>query len=139
MHRSDRGIPRLIPNYGPVRPYTAPFANLGLTRRAPVQVRSSRPGAKKTLPRLAACEIKSGATISFHHHLRNGDRVLNAVLAEVAKMGLTGITVAASALFPVHAALLDHIRLGTVTRICASTIFAKGLVRDGLTGEQTIR
>ena len=45
----------------------------------------------------------------------------------------------ACALFPVHAALLDHIRLGTVTRICTSTIFAKGLVRDGLTGEQTIR
>ena len=26
--------------------------------------------------------LKSGMTVSFHHHLRNGDYVLNLVLAE---------------------------------------------------------
>jgi citrate lyase subunit alpha / citrate CoA-transferase len=123
----ERRVPDFIPGYGPVKPYSSPFANLGLVRRAPVRLRSSPPRHKKVLPNLAAaiaaCEIKSGATISFHHHLRNGDKVLNAVLAEIEKMGLTDITVAASALFPVHASLLDHIRRGTVTRICASTIY----------------
>lgn len=28
-------------------------------------------------------EIKDGATLSFHHHLRNGDFVLNMVFEEV--------------------------------------------------------
>ena len=30
--------------------------------------------------------------ISFHHHLRNGDAVLNQVVAEIAAMGLRDIT-----------------------------------------------
>ena len=29
---------------------------------------------------IAAAGLKSGMTISFHHHLRNGDYVLNMVL-----------------------------------------------------------
>jgi len=32
--------------------------------------------------------LKNGMTISFHHHLRNGDHVLNLVLDTIAKMGL---------------------------------------------------
>jgi len=31
--------------------------------------------------------LRDGMTISFHHHLRNGDYVLNMVLDEAAKMG----------------------------------------------------
>ena len=39
-----------------------------------------------------ACGLKDGATISFHHHLRNGDAVLNQVVTEIAAMGLRDIT-----------------------------------------------
>jgi citrate lyase subunit alpha/citrate CoA-transferase len=70
-----------------------------------------------------ACELRDGATVSFHHHLRNGDGVLNLVLAEIAKAGLRDITVAASALFPVHASLVEHIRSGVVSGLAASTIY----------------
>ena len=34
--------------------------------------------------------LRDGMTISFHHHLRNGDYVLNMVLDEAAKMGVHG-------------------------------------------------
>ena len=36
--------------------------------------------------------LKDGMTISFHHHLRNGDYVLNMVLEEAAAMGLKELT-----------------------------------------------
>ena len=32
--------------------------------------------------------LKDGMTISFHHHLRNGDYVLNMVLEQVAALGI---------------------------------------------------
>ncbi|GGF15206.1 citrate lyase subunit alpha [Aliidongia dinghuensis] len=69
-----------------------------------------------------ACNLKDGATISFHHHLRDGDDVLRAVMSEIAALGLRDIRVAASSLFPVHAPLVEHIRSGVVTRIVSSYI-----------------
>lgn len=94
--------------------------------RTPVQVRCAVPGASKVLPGLRAaiqaCGLKDGATVSFHHHLRNGDGVLNQVVAEIAAMGLRDITVAASSLFPVHAPLVEHMRSGVVTSISATYI-----------------
>lgn len=71
---------------------------------------------------IQACGLKDGATISFHHHLRNGDAVLNQVVAEIAAMGLLDIQIAASSIFPVHAPLVDHIRNGVVGGISATYI-----------------
>ena len=59
---------------------------------------------------IRASGLQSGMTVSFHHHLRNGDAVLNMVLAEAACQGLRDLTVQASSLFDVHLPLLDHIR-----------------------------
>ena len=42
-------------------------------------------------------------TLSFHHHLRNGDHVLNQVLAVAARRGLQGLRIAPRSLFAVHA------------------------------------
>lgn len=61
--------------------------------------------------------LRSGMTISFHHHLRNGDYVLNMVLQEAANMGIRDLTVNASSLFDCHLPLIDHIRNGVVTGI----------------------
>lgn len=61
--------------------------------------------------------LESGMTISFHHHLRNGDYVLNMALAEIAALGLKDLTVNASSLFDIHLPLLDHIRSGVVTGV----------------------
>ena len=59
--------------------------------------------------------LKDGMTVSFHHHLRNGDKVLNLVMAEIASLGIKDLTVNASALLDVHEPLVEHIRNGVVT------------------------
>ena len=40
--------------------------------------------------------LKSGMTVSFHHHLRNGDFVLNMVMDEIAALGIRDLTLNAS-------------------------------------------
>ncbi|MBQ2061138.1 MAG: citrate lyase subunit alpha, partial [Oscillospiraceae bacterium] len=61
--------------------------------------------------------LKDGMTVSFHHHLRNGDHVLNMVMEEIAQMGIRDLTVNASSLFDIHAPLLRHIENGVVTHL----------------------
>ena len=68
--------------------------------------------------------IRDGMTVSFHHHLRNGDFVLNMVMAEIAAQGHKDLTVNASSLFDVHAPLLEHIQNGVVTGLAADYIAA---------------
>ena len=73
---------------------------------------------------VALCGLKDGMTVSFHHHLRNGDFVLNMVMEEVATAGVKDLTVNASSLFDAHAPLLDHIANGVVTGLSADYIAA---------------
>ncbi len=61
--------------------------------------------------------IKSGDTISFHHHLRNGDAVVNLILDKLARMGVQNLKLAPTALFPVHEPLIEHIKNGVITAI----------------------
>lgn len=129
-----RALPDHIDGYGPVRPFAGAFANLGSATRAGTRVQSARPGADKVLPSLRAaieaCGLRDGATVSFHHHLRNGDDVVRAVMAEIAGLGLRDIRVAASSLFPVHAPLVEHIRSGVVTGIV--TAYMSGPVAEAV-------
>ena len=79
----------------------------------------------KTLKEVIALSgLKDGMTVSFHHHMRNGDFVLNMVMAEIAASGIKDINVNASSLFDVHMPLLEHIRNGVVTGISANYIAA---------------
>jgi len=68
--------------------------------------------------------LKDGMTVSFHHHLRNGDFVLNMVMEEIANQGLRDINVNASSLFDAHTPILNHIKNGVVTGIAADYIGA---------------
>ena len=61
--------------------------------------------------------LRDGMTISFHHHFRNGDHVLNAVMDAIARCGIKDLTVAASSLIDIHRPLIQHIKNGTVRRI----------------------
>ena len=72
--------------------------------------------------------LKDGMTVSFHHHLRNGDFVLNMVMDAVAELGIKDLTVNASSLFDVHTPLLTHIENKVVTGLAADYI-AAGLGR----------
>ena len=61
--------------------------------------------------------LKDGMTISFHHHFRGGDHIVNQVVDVLAKMGFKNLTIAASSLSGVHAPLIDHIKNGVVSHI----------------------
>lgn len=61
--------------------------------------------------------LKDGMTISFHHHFRNGDYIVNMVLATLSRMGFKDLTVAASSLTDIHAPMIDHIKSGLVSHI----------------------
>ena len=68
--------------------------------------------------------LKDGMTVSFHHHLRNGDYVLNMVLEQIAELGIKDIKVNASSLFDIHTPLLGHIENHVVTGLSADYISA---------------
>ena len=61
-----------------------------------------------------------GMTVSFHHHLRNGDAIVNQTIDILAKMGIKNLTLAASSLATVHNHLLPYIEDGTITEIWTS-------------------
>lgn len=61
--------------------------------------------------------LRDGMTISFHHHFRNGDYIVNMVLDVLAKMGFKNLVVAASSLTDCHAPMIEHIKNGVVKRI----------------------
>ena len=73
--------------------------------------------------------LKDGMTVSFHHHLRNGDFVLNMVMEAIAALGIKDLTVNASSLFDAHAPLLGHIENHVVTTI-QTNYMASGLGRE---------
>ena len=78
---------------------------------------------------IALAGLKDGMTVSFHHHLRNGDYVLNMVMDAIAQAGIKDLTVNASSLFDVHTPMLEHIENHVVTQIQADYI-AAGLGRE---------
>ena len=73
--------------------------------------------------------LKDGMTVSFHHHLRNGDFVLNMVMEAIAELGIKDLTVNASSLFDTHTPLLSHIENHVVTNILTDYM-AAGLGRE---------
>ncbi len=77
---------------------------------------------------IALAGLQDGMTVSFHHHLRNGDYVLNMVMEQIAELGLRDLTVNASSLFDVHMPLIEHIENGVVSGVSADYI-AAGLGR----------
>lgn len=64
--------------------------------------------------------LKDGMTISFHHHFREGDFVINMVMEEIAKMGFKNLSIAPSSIANVHEPLIGHIKEGVVTNITSS-------------------
>ncbi len=86
--------------------------------------------------------LKDGMTISFHHHFRNGDMVMNMVLEEIEKKGLKGLTLAPSSTFPCQEeAIIRCIQNGTIAHVEGGS--ARGefgrLVSSGLYLEKPMR
>jgi citrate lyase subunit alpha/citrate CoA-transferase len=62
----------------------------------------------------------NGMTLGFHHHLRNGDILVNTILQKLDERGLKDIVLAPSALFPAHEPVVDLIKKGTVSHVLGS-------------------
>ena len=71
------------------------------------------------------CGLKDGMTVSFHHHFRDGDYIVNMVMKEVVALGLKDITIAASSLGSAHDPIAQYIEDGIVTGIQTSGIRGK--------------
>ena len=78
--------------------------------------------------------LKSGMSVSFHHHLRNGDYTLNMAMDAIAEMGIRDLTLNASSLFDVHMPLAEHIKNGVVKQINCNYMSAGlgRLISEGL-------
>lgn len=116
-----RELPDYIEGYGKVEPFMGAFVNMGVREKKSVKVKTKLPTENKVLDSiqdaLEKVNLKDGMTISFHHHLRNGDFVLNEVMYAIAKKGIKDITIAASSIFPIHAPMVEYIEKGIITGI----------------------
>lgn len=61
--------------------------------------------------------IEDSMTISFHHHFRDGDILINKVVDIIAEMGITDLTLLATSLRNKHNKLIRHIKNNVITKI----------------------
>ncbi|MBQ4371309.1 MAG: citrate lyase subunit alpha [Firmicutes bacterium] len=90
-------------------------------------IRREKPQESKIIGSIAealrAMGAKSGMTFSFHHHLRNGDYVVNQVMkAAIEELGLRDLTIAATSLGTAHDPVADYIEKGYIVGIQSSGI-----------------
>ena len=64
-------------------------------------------------------------TVSFHHHFRDGDYIVNNVMKEVEALEIRDITIAASSLGSAHDPIAKMIEDGVVTGLQISGIRGK--------------
>lgn len=142
----DNAIGRRVPRTlrgRKTRPYAGLFATEPTGMKATTRIASNRPGDDKVAASISEAidrvELSDGMAVSFHHHLRNGDFVVNMVMDEIARKGLKGMRLLPSALFPVHAPLIEHVRSGVIDMIDGSMNGPLGEAASrGLFAEPTI-
>ena len=104
--------------------YDGELANIADYEESTRKLHPVKPNDKKILGSIReAIEktgLKDGMTISFHHHFREGDFVMNMVMDQIAKMGFKNISIAPSSIANVHEPLIGHIKSGVVTNITSS-------------------
>ncbi len=131
-------IPANIPGYKEIKPYAGPFVTKPDGRRAGAKLKATYPGGSKILPSIeAAIEasgLKDGMTISFHHGLRNGDAVMNAVIPAIARRGIKGLTLAPSSFLDTNDELIPYFKDGVI--IAAETSGLRNRLGQYLTTTQ---
>ena len=100
------------------------------TKAGPRVRRCEKPVETKVVPTLKEALLRCGAhdgmTVSFHHHLRDGDYVVNLTVATLfEELGLKDITIAATSLGSAHDPVAEYIRQGKVVGIQTSGIRGK--------------
>lgn len=123
---SKYNIPSYIEGYGDVKQYAGAFSTVPNGNKCELPIKSSKPGTSKLLKNLEEAIKKSGLTdgmtISFHHHLRNGDYVLNHVMDVISELGIKDLEIIASSITGAHTPLINHIKNGVVTKLHTSGV-----------------
>ncbi|MGL5513395.1 MAG: citrate lyase subunit alpha, partial [Sporomusa sp.] len=121
INAAGRVIPDHIAGLSQVRPYAGPFAAIPAGRMAGPKIRANRPKSEKLVKSINdaidAAGLQDGMTISFHHHFRNGDYVLNQVVEAIARKGIKDLTLAPSSLNDVNEAIIPFIEQGVITAL----------------------
>ncbi|MBZ4663536.1 MAG: citF1 [Caloramator sp.] len=129
-----RKIPAYIEGIGELKPYQGPFSTKPTGRKYGRKISAVPPKEGKILKSIEEAIIKSGLkdgmTISFHHHFREGDFIINLVMDTISKLGIKNITLAPSSLNSVHAPLIEHIKNGVITKIETSGL--RGPLADAI-------
>ena len=102
-------------------PYVDPWSFMPQGLHVGSPIKRVNPNGKKLVANLKeaiiASGLKDGMTISTHHHLRNGDYLLNDLVKEIDALGIKDIKIASSSVHVVHAALIPYIKKGVITAL----------------------
>lgn len=115
-----RDIPTSIEGYREIKPYAGAFATQPPlnSRKVGPKLKAVYPGSNKLLQSIdeaiEASGLRDGMTISFHHHFRNGDNVMNMVIAAIARKGIKGLTVAPSSFLDTNDELIPYFQQGVI-------------------------
>ncbi|MDD6088503.1 MAG: citrate lyase subunit alpha [Desulfovibrionaceae bacterium] len=125
LNAVKREIPDYIEGYGEVRHFKGAYASLDNRKKVGVNGRTVKPsnklqpGDSKMVQSieeiLEKVNFHDGMTVSFHHHLRNGDYVLNMVMKVIHDKGFKDIHLAATGVFACHEPIVEYIKDGTIT------------------------
>lgn len=123
-----REIPEYIEGIGYIKPYEGPFSVIPEGNKAGPRLKRPLPHKTKLIDSIEeavrATGLKDGMTISFHHHFRSGDYIVNMVMDVIAKMGIKNIKIAPSSLSTCHGPLIEHIKNGVITGLETSGLRA---------------
>lgn len=129
LNKLGREVPEKVAGMKEVKPFEGAFAIKPTGRKVGSEVTGAPKGDSKVVESIKEAIIKSGLkdgmTISFHHHFREGDYVLNMVMDVIAEMGIKNLTIASSSLNKVHEPLIKHIKNGVVTQLMTSGLRGK--------------
>ena len=104
--------------------YKAEFSTIPSGRKTSTKTRMITPTQEKMSLTIKEAVIKSGLksgmTVSFHHHFRSGDHILNDVMQVLSDMGFKDLELAASSLTTAHECLIDHVKNGVVSKLHTS-------------------
>ena len=126
----NREIPTKVKGFDNIEPFQGAWTKLQKgwmdEPTIPPPNKASLPHKSKTCKTLEEAIIKTnprnGMTVSFHHHLRNGDAILVKSIEILAKLGIKDLTLASSSLTKSHDPILKYLEDGTITRIFSSGI-----------------
>ncbi|MGB3367589.1 MAG: citrate lyase subunit alpha, partial [Acidaminobacteraceae bacterium] len=91
--------------------YEGPYKKIPEKLKHSNKIKSNYSGKSKIVNSLEeAIEksgLKNGDTISFHHHFRDGDYILNNVVEAINSLGIKNIKIASSSLSDIHDQLIS--------------------------------